>query len=129
MPRLRFDHLARPAGALRDGRGRAVVNRLFVADRPIARLVGLLGTPDPEPGEALVLAPCNWVHGMGLRAPVMAVFIDPAGRVLRVVDPLPRRGARCRRAACVLEAASGTLVVRPGDVLHADAGALFPLGG
>lgn len=129
MPRLRFDSLARPAGALRDGGGRVVVARLAVADRTVPRLVGMLGTPDPAPGEALALVPCNWVHGLGLRAPIAAAFVDSAGRVLRVVDPLPRRGARCRRAACVLEAASGTLGVRPGDVLHADAGPLFPLGG
>ncbi len=129
MPRLRFDSLARPAGALRDDTGRVVVARIAVADRAVARLVGMLGTPDPAPGEALVLVPCNWVHGLGLRAPVAVAFIDSAGRVLRVVDPLPRRGARCRQAAAVVEAGSGTLRVRPGDVLHADAGPLFPLDG
>lgn len=129
MPRLRFDALSRPAGCLRDPAGHVLAARAFVADGPVARLVGMLGTPDPSPDEALVLVPCNWVHGVGLRAPLMAVFIDSRGRVLRVVDPLPRRGARCRRAAAVVEAASGALRVRPGDVVHVDAGRLFPHGG
>lgn len=126
---LRFTSLSRPAGCLRAADGRVIAAHAVVADGLVSRMVGMLGTPDPGPDEALVLWPCNWVHGVGLRAVIGAAFIDGTGRVLRVVDPLPRRGARCPGAVAVIEAATGVLGLGPGDHVRVDGVAVFPHGG
>lgn len=126
---LRFDELGRRAGALVGVDGRPLAARAVVADRVAARLVGMLGTRDPAPDEALVIVPCNWVHGMGLRARVCAVFVTRGGVVLRVVDPLPVRGARCAGAHAVIEAASGTLRLRAGERVRLTGCTVFPHDG
>lgn len=129
MARLRICNLARSAGSLSIAGGRTVATRAYVADHVVARLVGMLGTPDPSDDEILVLVPCAAVHGVGLRASIGAAFVDPTGRVLRVVDPLPRRGASCWGAHAVIEAASGVLAVGPGDRVQLGDGSVFPHGG
>lgn len=106
-----------------------VATRAYVADRAVARLVGMLGTADPAHDEALVLVPCAAVHGVGLRASIGVAFADRRGFVLRVVDPLPWRGASCRGAHAVIEAASGVLAVVPGDRMTLGDGSVFPHGG
>lgn len=116
-------------GMLRTRSGRMVATRVFIADGPFRRAVGMLGTPDPGTGEALVLAPCRAVHGVGLRPAIGAAFVDAGGVVLRVVDPLPTRGASCRSAAAVVEAGTGVLRVSPGDQLVVTDVAGFPLRG
>lgn len=107
-----------------DGGGR-VVARCFVADTALARLVGLLGTPDLAPGEGLWLERCGAVHTAGMRIPIACAFLDGDGRVLRVVDPLPPwRAARESGASAVIEVVAGRLAgVRPGDVLRRRAAA------
>lgn len=122
--RLRIDRITGPPAPLGVG-GRVVAERCHLAATPLARLVGLLGTPDLAADEALWLEPCASVHALGLRAPVGCALLDAAGRVLRVVDPLPRGGLAHARGACaVVECRAGVLAgVRPGDVL---ARHLFP---
>ena len=127
--RLRCDRIARPAGRLRAA-GRATAPRVFVADTPLARAIGMLGTPDPDDDEALLLVPCSAVHGMGLRCEIGAIFADRRGVVLCVVDPLPWWGARVRGAHAVIEARAGVLShLCPGDTIAADDDRIFPLGG
>lgn len=107
-----------------------IAERTYVAEGALSRLVGMLGTPDPGGDEALVLAPCRSVHCMGMRAQIGAVFVDANGLVLRVVDPLPRRGASARGARAVLEARTGVLAaLRPGDTVRLPGCNVFPLAG
>ncbi len=118
MGRLRIDRLTgTPAPLVHEGR--VLAARCHLAATPLARLVGLLATPDLDDAEALWLPGCASVHALGLRAPIGCAFTDGAGRVLRVVDPLPRGGwAGVRGARAVVECAAGVLGrVRPGDVL------------
>ena len=129
MPVLRISSLARPGGHLVSSRPGASLDRAYVADSASARLVGMLGTPDPGADEALVLVPCRAVHGMGMRARIGAAFVDRRGVVLRVVDPLPARGAACRGAHAVIEAASGSLRVVPGDRVWLTGHPVFPHDG
>jgi uncharacterized membrane protein (UPF0127 family) len=115
---LRIDRLAGPAAPLCTG-GVVLAGRCHLADRTLARLVGLLGTGDLAPDEALWISRCGSVHSFGLRARIGCAFLDASGRVLRVVDPLPRwRVAGARGATDVVEAPAGVLAgVRPGDTL------------
>ncbi len=93
-----------------DADGTLLVARCHVADRPSARLVGLLGTPDLADDEGLWLEPCSSVHTWGMRIPIACAFLDGDGRVLRVVDPLPAwRHAAVRGARAVVEVRTGRL--------------------
>jgi uncharacterized protein len=110
MGALRIDRLTGPPAPLRDGDGRVIAERCYRAGSARARLVGLLGTPDLADDEALWLEPCASVHTAGLRAPIGCAFLDAGGRVLRVVDPLPRwRAAAARGARAVVECRAGAL--------------------
>jgi len=101
-----------------------------LADGLVTRAVGMLGTPDLRMDEALILSPCSSVHGVGLRCTIGVAFVDAAGIVMRVVDPLPWWGARMRGARAVVEARSGVLApLRPGDTISVDDDQVFPLRG
>lgn len=120
MGRLRIDRLTGRPARLRTGDGWLVASRCHTARTWRARLVGLLGTPDLADGEALWIERCGAVHAIGLRASIGCAFLDGGGRVMRVVDPLPRgRAAAVRGARSVVECRAGALAgVRPGDHLH-----------
>jgi len=126
MGRLRIDRTCVPGGfVVVEGAG--VLGRVWVATTVWSRLVGLLGTPDLARSEVVVLAPCSAVHGVGLRMCIGAAFIDRHGMVRRVVDPLPRLGARVGDAVMVIEAASGVLAdVRPGQHVRITGASCFP---
>lgn len=112
--RLRIDRIAGPPRELRTAAGELVAARCYVARTPLSRLVGLLGTPDLAPDEAIWLEPCASVHGVGLRASIGCAFLDPSGRVLRVADPLARWAAE-RGAHAVVECAAGRLAALSPD--------------
>lgn len=120
MGRLRIDRIAGPPAVLSTRAGCPVCARCHRARSRLARLVGLLATPDLGAGEGLWIERCGSVHAIGLRARIGCAFLDADGRVLRVVDPLPRgRIVAARGARAVVECRAGALAdVRPGDVLH-----------
>jgi uncharacterized membrane protein (UPF0127 family) len=91
------------------GTGRAVVDRLEIADGFRSRLVGLQFRPEPQPGFGLLLAPCTSIHTFFLRFTIDLVMLDRSGCVVAV-----RRGVRpwrvvapVRRTYAILEVPSG----------------------
>jgi len=91
--------------------GRVLADRLRPAHTHWTRLRGLLGTRGLDPGEGLWIKPCNQVHMLGMRYAIDIVFLDEAGRVLRLVHTLrPNRiSPRVKGATSVLELPAGTL--------------------
>jgi hypothetical protein len=90
-----------------------------VADRPLTRMVGLLGRSGLAPGDGLVIRPCNAIHTWFMRFPIDVVFLDADGVVLRAVEALPpfRLASGGRRARVTIELPAGTLrrfAVAPG---------------
>ena len=72
-----------PALTMRNQRtGAVLVTRLRIATSMFARLRGLLGRPEPPPGEGLWIVPCAGVHTFGMRYPIDVVFLDRFGRVV-----------------------------------------------
>ena len=59
MSRLRVDRVCGRTAVVADGAGETVIPRCYVADRTLARLVGLLGTADLADDEGLWLEPCS----------------------------------------------------------------------
>ena len=81
---------------------------LHRAERWLDRLRGLLGSPPPSPGHALLITPCASVHTAFMRYPIDVVFVDRPGCILKVVEALPPwRAAACWRARHTLELAAG----------------------
>jgi uncharacterized membrane protein (UPF0127 family) len=103
--------------AARDGGARAIVNTRagsVIADVVEAALdsttrrKGLLGRDGLPERHALVLAPCNAVHTIGMRFPIDVVFVGPDGRVLKIVECLKRWRIAASWDACItVELAAG----------------------
>jgi uncharacterized membrane protein (UPF0127 family) len=90
--------------------GLPVATRLVAAFHSTARRQGLLGRSGLAEGEALVLAPCSSIHTAFMRFPVDVLFVDRAGRVLKVAPSVaPWRIRLHWRAFAVVELAAGTL--------------------
>jgi uncharacterized membrane protein (UPF0127 family) len=92
-------------------RGAALGDRVGLADRWWLRLRGLLGRPEPGPGEGLLLTPCNSVHMHGMRYALDVAVLSPDGVVVATYAGLPPGGrTRWHRGARhTLELPVGTL--------------------
>jgi uncharacterized protein len=73
-----------------------------------SRRRGLLGRAMLPDCHALVLAPCNAVHTVGMQFPIDVLFVDRTGRVVKVVERLGRWRMAAALGACVtVEMAAG----------------------
>ncbi len=94
--------------ALRLDGGAAVCERCLVADRPLARMRGLLGRRELPAGEGILLSPASAVHSWFMRFPFDAAFLDEELVVLAVAAHVRPWRMRTRRGArSVLELAAG----------------------
>lgn len=98
-----------------------VCERCVVADRPWARMRGLLGRSDLPRGEGVILRPARSVHTFFMRFAIDVVFLDENDIVVEVVHELrPWRAAGVKGARSVVELAAGEAVARglePGSRL------------
>ena len=93
---------------IEDTAGRVVCDRCTVADRPLARLRGLLGRRELPAGEGLLLRPTPSIHTWFMRFPIDAVFLTKELEVVAVCREMPAwRMAARRGARAVLELSSG----------------------
>lgn len=89
------------------------------ADRPLARMRGLIGRRELPAGDGLLLTPAPSIHTAFMRFAIDAVFLDRELRVLKIVERLrPWRAASARGARAVLELAAGECARR--DVCEGD---------
>ena len=120
VPRyVRVDNLTRSS---------VVAERCRVASTFTDRMVGLLRSPEPRPGEGLFIEKAQSIHMWFMRYPIDAVFVDSAGRVTKTVPELRpwRLVAWARGARDCIELRTGTIEgsgTRPGDQL-----AIIPAG-
>jgi hypothetical protein len=98
-----------------------VCERCVVADRPFARMRGLLGRSDLPRGEGVILRPAGSVHTFFMRFAIDVVFLDANDVVVDVVHELrPWRAAGVKGARSVVELAAGEAAARgiePGSRL------------
>ncbi len=79
-----------------------------IAESGWDRTRGLLGRPALQGSEGLFITRCSSVHTVGMRHVIDVVFVDRAGRIVRIAEHLaPMRVAMCRKASSVLELAAG----------------------
>ena len=93
-----------------------LADRAELADSPWRRMKGLLGRVGLEPGQALVIRPCQGVHTWFMAFPIDVLHVDRDGVVCRILPAMPpnRLGPLVWRSSYVIElpagaaAASGT---------------------
>jgi uncharacterized protein len=98
----------KPHVTIEDLDGRVVCDRCTVADRPLARLRGLLGRRELPAGEGVLLRPTPSIHTWFMRFPIDAVFLTKDLEVMAISRELPAWRIAVRRGArAVLELQSG----------------------
>lgn len=81
-----------------------------VAATRLSRLLGLALLQSERAGPGLLIPRCRSVHTFGMRFALDLVFLDAGGRVVETRRGVrPRRVARCRGAAQVLELPSANV--------------------
>ncbi len=103
-------------------RGTVLADRERWAVSAADRARGLLDKPRLDPGEALVISPCNSVHMFGMAYALDVVFVAADGTVVRAIEGLaPMRFTRIHlRARRTIELPVGTVAAtgtRAGDQL------------
>jgi len=97
------------------------LRRIEIADRPLARMRGLLGRESLGDDEGLLLRPAGSIHTCFMRFPIDAVFLDRDLVVIGTTEHVePWSTAGRPGAKAVLELAAGTcerLRVKHGDRL------------
>ena len=75
------------------------VAEVILADTFFLRLRGLIGRTLAE-GQGLLLSPCNQIHTFWMGYPIDTVYLDAAGRIVRIDENvLPNRTCRGERGA------------------------------
>ncbi len=99
-----------------------LADKLLVADNFFARLKGLIGKKSLEPGEGLLLVPCNSVHTMFMKFDIDVIFLDAGYKILKMIPGLVpwRISIPVPGAKYVLELPPGTIKAtgtKTGDCL------------
>ena len=93
--------------------GPALGDAIILADTPISRMRGLLGTDELREGEGCLLVPCSRIHCKGMAYPIDAVYLSAPGEdlvreVLAVETVAPgETGMKAKGAKAVLELPAG----------------------
>jgi uncharacterized protein len=102
-------------------RHECIVPRVWNAVSTWERTRGLLGRPQLQAGEGMMINECRLVHTVGMGYPLDLAFLDSTGRIRKLVrDVRPSRLAGSLHAHRTLELAPGTLAaieLKQGDVL------------
>ena len=100
--------------------GLVIADHVRVAATRAERRRGLLGRSHLQPGEALLITPCNGVHMFFMRFPIDMLALDKNGLVVDAVSDLrpwrirlPKRGSHS-----VLEMAAGTILQTQTKIGH-----------
>lgn len=59
-----------------------LAGKVTIADKPLARMIGLLGKDALRKDEALVLRPCNSIHTFFMRFAIDVLFLDAGNKVV-----------------------------------------------
>jgi uncharacterized membrane protein (UPF0127 family) len=101
---------------------RCVVPRVWDTISLWEKMRGLLGRPQLQPGEGMLIGDCRLVHTVGMGYALDLAFLDKRGCVRKLVRNLsPLRMAGSFAACTTLELAAGSLDklgLREGDYLQ-----------
>lgn len=113
------------AAIVNERTGRTLASAVEIADTSEKRRRGLLGRDSLDPSAAMIIAPCSSIHTFFMRFVIDVVFVDRAGRVLKIAHDLkPWRIAVSLRAYAVVELNGGA--ANRGELKIGDRLALTP---
>jgi uncharacterized membrane protein (UPF0127 family) len=97
--------------AVNTTRGTVLGERVRVADTSLTRMIGLLGEPELEPGDGLLIVPSQGVHTWGMRFPIDVAVLDGDWNVIGMRKRMPhfRMTRMFWKASAVLELPPGML--------------------
>jgi uncharacterized membrane protein (UPF0127 family) len=102
---------------------RMIVENGRHADTYFSRLVGWIGKRQAQPGEGLLITPCNSVHMWMMSLPIDVVFLSREMKIVKAVPnlrPWKLLPVFCPGAESALELPAGTIAahqLRDGEVL------------
>jgi uncharacterized membrane protein (UPF0127 family) len=98
-----------------------LVNKVWLAEKVLERMQGLLFRKPLKSDEAVLIRPCSSIHTIGMSYPLDIVFIDTQGIVLKAIENLrPMRMAFAMNAYATIEFYTGEierLAIKSGDTL------------
>jgi uncharacterized membrane protein (UPF0127 family) len=103
--------------------GTVVAEPLEIASNLWTQGMGLMGRKSLPATGGMLIESCSGIHMMFMRFPIDAVFMDKAGRVLKVYNRLrPWIGMvplvwKANRVAELPAGAASRLAIKPGDTL------------
>lgn len=102
-------HPSRPLRLYKASGEASVCDAVLVAQTHWQRLRGLLGRPELQPGEGLLLLPSQGIHTVGMRYAIDAVLLDKHFQVIHIYEAVkPQRIRLARRGThSVLELRAG----------------------
>lgn len=108
-----------------------LLDNVKIADSFSTRLKGLLGKSGLEPGEGLVIKPCNSIHTFGMKFPIDVAFVDKDNMVVHIMDNIPKgkMSPIIKGAKYVIEARAGEFKDRNlevGDIIWTEGQELCP---
>jgi uncharacterized membrane protein (UPF0127 family) len=83
--------------------GAILVPHLTIAQTFFAQLRGLLGRKDLPLGEGLLITPCRAIHTCFMRFTIDAVFIDRAGKIVKICSQVKPWRLAAANAYAVIE--------------------------
>ena len=104
-------------------RDRSLGDQIGLADGYWTRLRGLLGRPEPNAGEGLLITPSSGVHMYGMKYALDVLLFDEEGQVVALYPGLApgKRTKVHRKARSALEVPVGVIEeseTQEGDVLE-----------
>lgn len=112
--------------------GRPLAPLAWASTSTFERVQGWLPRQQVEPGEGLLIVPCNSIHTFGMRFNIDVAYLDRQGRVLKLASDVkpgrlswgPLRSQLLPWTVQALELPAGTLKaqgVQPGETLRIEA--------
>jgi uncharacterized protein len=83
--------LAKPVTVWRESATQAaacLLTEARLANNPLSRLMGLLGSSVLEDTQGLWIEPCQSIHMFWMQQPLDAVFIDKQGMILKILESI-----------------------------------------
>ena len=101
--------------------GKIIASNLEMRESFLGRLVGLLSKKSLEPGQGIVLKPCNQVHTCFMRFAIDVVFISKDFKVLKIVKNMKawKFSPIVLKSIYTLEVAAGEITdLQEGDTVE-----------
>lgn len=96
---------------INQSKNRVLAEDAMIANTFFARIKGLLGRKNFEPGQALILKPCDSIHTFFMRFPIDILFVGKDNKVIKAISSLKpfRLTAIYFNATFALELPAGTI--------------------